>query len=661
MDPTSERLVFTGYEGSSKSYKLWNPQTHRFVISTDVIFEETIFPLRVEPPKPSQPVIVPSAPPKPREYAELVIPESDDEEDDPLTSVPIPDTSQTDTQPTHSTSHLPVLPPQTIAPEPQRSTRPNRGIRRINPANVNPDRDRIQRGLRPWVPGIWNNSQGAFLAATNLTPAGDPTTYEHAIKTPEARYWQQAMEKEIGSLEDNGTWELVDLPPGRKAIKNRWVFVTKPDSGGETKDHVRGNNKDYRAHVVAKGFTQVAGIDYEEMFAPVARLDSLRLLLSLAATYDWEIHQIDIKSAYLNGLLDEEIYMEQPKGFEILGKENKVCRLRKAIYGLKQAGRQWHEHLQDSLRVFGFEKLISGDVSIFFKHNEGDQIIIILVYIDDMAIFGSREHVQATKEFIGSRYKYTDLGEIKHFLGLRISRNRSKRTLTIDQTEYIQRIITRFDMENCRPVYTPLDSNTVLAANPEKESDSSLTACYQQLIGSLMYAMLGTRPDICFTVNKLSQYGANPSHEHLLAAQHVLQYLSATRSQKLIYRTNDSTELIGYSDSDWAGDRDDRRSTTGYTFILSGGAVAWATQKQRTVALSSTEAEYMALTETSKHAQWTVSLLQQLSFDLDLPIDIFTDSEGAQAISANNVYHKRTKHIDIKYHYIREKITEGIV
>ena len=661
LEPTSERLVFVGYEGSSKSYKLWNPRTHRFVISTDVTFEETIFPLRIEPPRPSQPVIVPSAPPEPREYAELEIPDSDDEEDTPEVQPHTSDPSQQDPQliPGPLQSHCP--PPQTLTPELRRSTRPNRGIRRADPFNTNPDRDRFQRGLRPWVPGIWNNSQEAFLAATNLTPTGDPTTYECAIRTPEADFWQRAMTKEIGSLEDNGTWELVDLPPGRSAIKNRWVYVAKPNTGGETKDHVRGNGKDYRARLVAKGFTQIAGIDYEETFAPVARLDSLRLLLSLAATYDWEIHQIDIKSAYLNGLLDEEIYMEQPKGFETPGKEDKVCRLRKAIYGLKQAGRQWHEHLQDSLCSFGFEKLISGDVSIFFKHDEEGQITIILVYVDDMAIFGLHKQVQATKEFIGSRYKYTDLGEIKHFLGLHITRDRSKRTLTIDQTQYIQRILARFEMTTCRPVHTPLDPNIILVANPKKESDSQLTSRYQQLIGSLMYAMLGTHPDICFAVNRLSQYGANPTHEHLLAAQHVLQYLSGTRCRKLVYGTNDSTELIGYSDSDWAGDRDDRRSTTGYTFILSGGAIAWATQKQRTIALSSTEAEYMALTETAKHAQWTVSLLQQLSFNLDLPIDVFTDSEGAQAIAANNVYHKRTKHIDIKYHYIREKILDGTV
>lgn len=269
-DPTSEHLVFVGYEGSSKSYKLWSPQTHMFVPSTDVTFEETVFPLCIEHPQLSQPAIVPSAPPEPREYTELEIQDSDDKEDTPVVPPHTSDSPQQDTQPISGPLQPPSPTSQTPAPEPRRSTRPNRRIRRTDPSNINPNRDRFQRALRPWVLGVWNNSQGAFLAATNLTPTGDPTTYEYVIKTPEADFWQQAMTKEFGSLEEIGTWELVDLPPGRRAIKNRWVFVTKPNAGGENKGHVHGNNKDYRACLIAKGFTQVAGIDYEETFEPVA-------------------------------------------------------------------------------------------------------------------------------------------------------------------------------------------------------------------------------------------------------------------------------------------------------------------------------------------------------------------------------------------------------
>jgi Reverse transcriptase (RNA-dependent DNA polymerase) len=273
-----------------------------------------------------------------------------------------------------------------------------------------------------------------------------------------------------------------------------------------------------------------------------------------------------------------------------------------------------------------------------------DQVSIILVYVNDMALFGSSKNIEEAKKFIGSRYQYTDMGEIEHFLGLHIIRNHPKRTISVDQTRYIQHILEHFDMQTYLPTYTPLPTDTILTDNPEKESDTSFTTHYQQIVGSLMYAMLGTRPDICFAVNRLSQYGSNPTHDHMLAAQHVLKYLATTRHRKLMYGANDSTELIGYSDSDWAGDRDDRRSTTGYTFILSGGSIAWAAQKQRTVALSSTEAEYMALTECLKHTQWTISLLRQLLFEVDLPIDVFTNSTGAESITLNNVYHKNKAH-----------------
>ena len=212
----------------------------------------------------------------------------------------------------------------------------------------------------------------AFIAAANTTSAGDLTTYEQAMHTTESHFWQWAMTKEITSLQNNSTWVLVDLPPGQKTFINWWVYTTRPDVLGKDP---------YKAWLVTKGFTQEAGVDYEETFAPVAQLDSLRLLLSLAAVYDWEIHQIDIKSAYLNGVLEEEIYMDQPTGFEVPGSKGKVCHLLKAIYGLKQAGCQWHEHLQGTLSNFRYTKLISSNVSIFVKHHdEGDQVTIIVRY-----------------------------------------------------------------------------------------------------------------------------------------------------------------------------------------------------------------------------------------------------------------------------------------
>jgi Reverse transcriptase (RNA-dependent DNA polymerase) len=348
--------------------------------------------------------------------------------------------------------------------------------------------------------------------------------------------------------------------------------------------------------------------------------------------------------------------------FTVQGKEGKVYKLTKAIYGLKQVGRQWHMHLEDTLNTLGFQKNLAGDVSVFIKRNdEGNHPTIMLVYVDDITIIGILAAISDLKAKIGTHYKITYLGEINHFLGIRITHDRSKKMITIDQSHYIDCMLTRYDMTQCKSAYTPFAPSTKLTPNMVKFSDSSITSKSQQIVGSLMYAMLGSRPDICFAVNRLSQFGSNPTEEHLLAAQHVLRYLSTMRGHSVTYGKNDSTEIVSYSDSDWANNTEGRRSTSGYIFILSGGSIAWATQKQRIVALSSTEAEYMALTECTKHAQWTISLLQQLDFEVELPLDTFSDSLGARAIAANAVFHKRTKHIDVKYHYIRDCIKKGII
>ena len=454
------------------------------------------------------------------------------------------------------------------------------------PDSPNASPDKVQR----WVPvvAVFNNSVSAYLATVHVTPTGDPNTYEYTISTPDGPWWLAAMKDELKCLDDNGTWVLVGLPKGQTPIKCKWVFLTKCDTAG---DETR-----LRAHLVAKGFSQTEGIDYDETFAPVARLDSLHLLLAIAAHFDLEVHHIDIKSAYLNGNLNKEIYMEQPKGFVVKGKDNQVCLLKKALYGLKQVGRQWHIHLNDTLEEFGFKRIISGNTSIFI--DGGD--LILLVYIDDIALFRMLTKINEFKKCITTRYKITDLGEISQFLGLHIIRDRHKRTLSISQQHYVKRMLTRFDMLDCVPALMPFAARTNLQANPDDTPDPQLCAQYQQVVGSLMYAMLGSRPDIRFTVNRLAQYGSNPSHTHLNSALHILRYLRATKDHRLTYGQNDSSELIGYSDSDWAGDKDTRRSTTGYCFLLMGASIPWAARKQHTVALSSTEAEYMALTACTK-------------------------------------------------------------
>ena len=417
------------------------------------------------------------------------------------------------------------------------------------------------------------------------------------MATDDVNKWIPSMEEEMQSLREHQVWELVDLPEGRTPIKCRWRYVIKRDTDNRP---IR-----FKSRIVAKGFSQIYGVDYDETFAPVARLDTLRLLLNLAAIFDMEVHCIDMKTAFLHGSLDEEIYMEQPEGFVEKGNEDKVCRLLKAIYGLKQAGRQWFTRLRNSMKKWGFSEFIAGDIALFNKINDTGEVTIVLVYVDDMSIFASTmAQVDAFKKDVSTEYKFADMGEITQYLGLHITRDRKNRTFAIDQSHYIEKMIERYELKTATPKKTPLATSLKLVASESPTTDPALQRRYQSIVGSLMYAMLGSRPDICFAVNKLSQFGSNPDEEHLAAAIRVLQYLKSTQDMRLLYDGNNGSELIGYSDADWASDPDTRRSTTGYVFQINGGTIAWATQKQRTIALSSTEAEYMALSETAKHSQF---------------------------------------------------------
>ncbi|HEV7736248.1 MAG TPA: reverse transcriptase domain-containing protein, partial [Chlamydiales bacterium] len=657
LDPSAEKLIFVGYDTQTKGYRLWDSNKRRFIVTSDVVFEETIFPNRIQ-----------TVPSLSDDYIDLPFPDSDEEDLSPPPHShappqlpPAPDLNDRPVSPIPRELSVPPNPPVQPVPAPlvqppiRASTRITRGQRWMDPNNVSQDAQRAHQAIQPRGGDNrppWIGSINSYLQASDTDINGDPTSYKAAMRTPEAGLWMEAMKEEIKSQQENGTWYLTDLPEGRKTIKCRWVFLTKRD--------LQGNPIRYKARLVAKGFTQQAGIDFEETFAPVARLDSLRFLLALAAALDWEIHQIDIKTAFLNGELEEEIYMEQPEGFVVEGQEDKAGRLVKSIYGLRQASRRWHQHLRQTLLEDNYQELVASDVSIFFKRVNGE-IIIVLVYVDDMAAFASvLRLILDFKNLIASKYKYTDIGEIKQFLGLSIVRDRKNKTISIDQRHYIQKILGRFGMTECKPTYSPmLTGHYLLAA--EEEQDTELRTKYQSFVGSLMYAMLGSRPDICFAITKLAQFGSNPTKEHLSAAQRVMRYLGTTADLKLIYGKENSTNLCGYSDSDWASDPNNRVSITGYVYILNGGAIAWASRKQRTVALSSTEAEYMALTETVKHAKWMLNLANQLGFEVDLPLCLFSDSKGAKDISNNPVFHKRTKHIDIQHHFIRQQVEEGNV
>jgi hypothetical protein len=421
----------------------------------------------------------------------------------------------------------------------------------------------------------------------------------------------------------------------------------------------------YKARLVAKGYSQQEGIDYNDTFAPVVKFSSIRILLSLGAYYDWEIHQMDVNTAFLNGELEEDIYMKQPEGFVIPGKENLVCKLNKSLYGLKQSGRAWYMKLDTALLKMNFKRLKSDHCVYFLSVDK--VLFYVAVYVDDILLLSnSLVHLNSLKNEISQLFNMKDLGEVHFILGIHIERDRRARTLTLSQSEYVKNVVTRYGMSSSHPVSTPLDVSVKLSKTDcpvtEVEINSMKDIPYQSALGAIMYAMIATRPDITFAVTALSQFSTNPGPQHWVALKRVLRYLNGTTDYKLTYGCpgddKNVPSLVGYCDADWGSNLDDRRSVTGYIFLLNGAAITWQSKKQPTVALSTVEAEYMAANQATKEAIWLRTFLGEVNINIRSPTSIGCDSQGAMALTKNPEHHSRTKHIDIQHHYVREKVDD---
>lgn len=481
-----------------------------------------------------------------------------------------------------------------------------------------------------------------------------PLSYNDALAHEDAVKWKGAISEELQAHKRNQTWDIVPLPSGCKTIKSKWVF--------KIKNNADGMPERYKARLVAKGCSQKAGIDYTETFSPVVRYETLRVLLAMSTLYDWDIDHLDAVVAFLQGNIEEEIYIEPPEGLEISkerGSEKFVCRLKKGMYGLKQSGRAWYTKLDDNLKDLG---LISADFDCCVYHKIDDKnILIIAVYVDDLLIFSNCfEYKTWIKEQLFERFEMKDLGELKYCLGIEIQRDREKGITTIKQSTYIESILKKFSMHDSKPVSTPTDVNQKLSKS--SNIDEKLTTIYQSAVGSLLYAAKGTRPDIAYVVSLLCQYCSSASNMHWVAAKRVMRYLQGTAKIKLTYSRSANSEFIGYCDSDYAGCPDDRKSTTGFVFKLAGGAVTWQSKKQSTVATSTVEAEYTALASATKEALWLKKFLKELNLPTQKdPITIFCDNKGAIDLSKNSIFHARTKHIDVAHHITRDSFKKGLI
>lgn len=484
----------------------------------------------------------------------------------------------------------------------------------------------------------------------NVAALEDPLNMCEAMRSEDASKWELAMQEEYDSLMANGTWELAPLPKDRKSVGCKWVFRTKKDASGQVVRH--------KARLVAKGYSQVAGVDFLETFAPVAKFTTIRCILALGAAMDLEIHQMDVKTAFLNGELEEDIYMDQPQGFGQDGLEHLVCKLKKSLYGLKQSPRTWYQRIDSFFTKEGFTRS-QADHSLYIKQT-GEYLLIVLIYVDDLIILASHLTKLAwLKAKLKAEFEMSDLGELKYCLGVEFERDRKARTITMSQKKYIEEVLKRFNMEECKPISTPLDVNVKLLKLSEEEFEELQGEMegvpYKAGVGSLMYAMVGTRADLAFPVSMVSQFMSKAGPAHWSAVKRIMRYLQGTLDYKLCLGGKD-VALRGYCDADWAGDASERRSTTGYVFFVGVGAISWNCKRQPTIALSTTEAEYMATSQCTKEAIWLRKLLADVGLVQEGATTIMCDNQGCIALAKNPTHHSRTKHIDVQHHFIREKL-----
>ena len=500
--------------------------------------------------------------------------------------------------------------------------------------------DRLRRSTRVRRPVDYYGSQ-----QVHITIHHEPTSFEEATNSPEKAKWNEAMGKEMKSLIDNNVWELTTLPPTKKVIGCKWVYKVKTNSDGSIER--------YKARLVARGFDQRFGSDYDETFCPVVRLESLRTLNALSTQRGLELHHVDVHTAFLNGILQEEVYMKQPIGYEKEGEEHLVCRLRKSIYGLKQSSRCWNAALDAHLRKMGFSQTKS-DPCIYTSG--GDDSFYIGVYVDDLILAGKdKAKMKRVKEELASEFDIKDLGKLSYFLGMSIIQDQEKKKIWMGQPTYTEKLLSKMGMNNCNPVSTPADpsNHLVKAAEDDEVVDQPL---YQSLIGSLMYLATCTRPDIAYSVGVLARFSSKPNQSHWTAAKRVLRYLKGTSNLGIVFKGDSPDGPAVFSDADWAGDAGDRKSTSGYMFCIAGGPVSWRSKKQSTVALSTAEAEYVALSSAAQECVWMRRLNSDLGNSREEPTTIMEDNQSCIAMAKNPQQHGRSKHIDIKYHFVRELV-----
>jgi len=524
---------------------------------------------------------------------------------------------------------------------------------------------------------------------SELDNESEPLTYKAALQSSRAREWKEAMRQEWQALVENHTFDIVakgstaqtpiaDIPV-EEPIGCKWIYKRKANPDGSTR---------YKARLVIKGYEQKEGIDYDETYAPVSKMATFRLVLALAAQYGWNVDHMDVVTAFLNPKIDRDnIYMEMPLGIDWLTSTGSVSSgsvstgsvstgsaliLRKALYGLKQAPRLWYEDIDGYLQSIGFRQSAE-DPNLYLQPG-----VLLVLYVDDLLIAhnGREGRGHQIKQLLQKKYKMCDLGAAKRFLGIEIERTEDG-GFSISQRGYINTIIRRFGLTDAKPAKSPLDPHTDLS-NICCEDKLANRKEYLSMVGSLMYAALGSRPDIAFSVTSLSRYNVQPLEMHLTAAKRVLRYLKTTSNLRIHYRHHPHPHLsvIGYTDSDWAGNLKTRKSVGGCVFglgylnsnleIVMSGPIHWQAKSQSVVALSTLEAEYIACSHATRESLWLKRILKEASEEMPVktsagPVPIGCDNQGAIKLITTGVVRQKSKHIDVKYHHVHDEQLKGSV
>lgn len=595
LEPKSEKLIMVGYAPGG-GWRLWNPVNRKIVLGRSVVFDE-----------------------RGSQIGDLM-------------------KLSTDLERTPASEEL-------QKPSLENST-DNGGDLLENKENVEEGKPNSEENKRKIKRPVWQKdyemetvSDDDAMCAFFSQGIDLPSSVEELEFRKDKILWMGAVREELSVLDESETWEVVPRPKCVKPLDTKWVFTLKtlPD-----------DSIVHKARLVVKGFQQKG--NFEDIYSPVLKMQTLRILLSVAVFRKYEIHQMDVKGAFLYGRIDEEIFLNPPSGTNI----PKDCslKLKKSLYGLKKSPKYWYERFTEVMEKEGFTRS-ENDYCLFRKES-----LFVLLYVDDLLILGNNiNEIESLKKFLCSNFRMKDMGNNNlRYLGICIRWEGDN--LLIDQNEYLRSILIKYKMHDCKPVGTPLDPK--FRIEKDYEVDMTLEHKVRSLIGSLMYATIGTRPDLAASVYYLGRYQSKPCYDVWLGLKHILRYVKGTLNYKLVYKkNNDENVMVGFADADWASSLEDRASTSGYLIKVYGNTVTWRSKKQNVIVISTTEAEYVALCEATIEVCWVMKLLKDLNIECNSCLLLEDNQSTIKSI--RNPDQKRLRHIDIKYNFIKSKVTDGTI